>query len=382
MDYEFDKEIDALLRQSAQGEAVFASANPPSAIRHPPSAHLDADELAAFAENALPEKTRQTAMRHLADCDDCRTNLAALIRLNGDERSEAVHAADEKFLIAAPIPWYRKLFAVPNPVYAMGALVLVFSGIVGYTLLQNSQNAEVSQVSEKQTGGKGMSSDGDQPTSESFSAGNANLAVSNAMSSNTAANTAMPMMPAAPAPAVNSNQAMLRETDKDQPAAPTPAAPAKEAAPLNKLDDLPAGIAPTPPPPAENEYTTSDNVASQSQTQSPNIQNQIELMPDSRNAKRSQVPAPQVSNKRKSAEMRDDAAEEKSKIAATTSVGGKTFRRENNVWYDQTYRGQPTTNVSRGTDQYKKLDSGLRAVAENLGGTVVIVWKSKAYRIQ
>ena len=51
-------------------------------------------------------------------------------------------------------------------------------------------------------------------------------------------------------------------------------------------------------------------------------------------------------------------------------------------WVDSEYRGQATTNISRGTNEYKKLDSGLRGIVENLGGTVVIVWKEKAYRIQ
>ena len=82
---------------------------------------------------------------------------------------------------------------------------------------------------------------------------------------------------------------------------------------------------------------------------------------------------------KKREESKDD---ERLKIAETTNVGGKTFKRANNSWIDSAYRGQATTNVSRGTKEYKKLDSGLRGIAENLGGTVIIVWKEKAYRIQ
>lgn len=110
-------------------------------------------------------------------------------------------------------------------------------------------------------------------------------------------------------------------------------------------------------------------------------------MPDSRNAKRAPMPATRAEDKsRKVEESKDDAAAgTKLKSAATAgaiSVGGKNFRRENNVWYDSAYRGQATVNVARGTNEYKKLDANLRAVAENLGGTVVVVWKQKAYRIQ
>ena len=63
-------------------------------------------------------------------------------------------------------------------------------------------------------------------------------------------------------------------------------------------------------------------------------------------------------------------------------IGEKTFTRKNGVWYDANYNGQATTNILRGSDDYKKLDSGLRSIIGNLSGTVVIVWKNKAYRIQ
>ena len=63
-------------------------------------------------------------------------------------------------------------------------------------------------------------------------------------------------------------------------------------------------------------------------------------------------------------------------------ISGKGFQRRNNVWYDNSYRGQATTNVRRGTDDYRKLDSGLRSIAESLSGVVVVMWTGKAYRIQ
>ncbi len=86
-----------------------------------------------------------------------------------------------------------------------------------------------------------------------------------------------------------------------------------------------------------------------------------------------------VMNDARSANAKKSA---KANAEETTSVGGKTFRRQNNAWIDSAYKGQATTNITRGTSEYKKLDSGLRSIAENLGGTVIIVWKEKAYRIQ
>jgi hypothetical protein len=63
-------------------------------------------------------------------------------------------------------------------------------------------------------------------------------------------------------------------------------------------------------------------------------------------------------------------------------AGGKTFDFRQGAWYDSEYRGQATTNVRRGTAEYRNLNSGVRSIAENVPGTVVIVTGNKAYRIQ
>lgn len=389
MDFEFDKEIDALLRQSAQSESVFTAANSKSQIPALKSAHLDADAISAFAENALPQKTKEKYTLHLADCDRCRNNLATLILLNADESSEIVQA-EEKHFVAAPIPWYRKIFAFPNLAYAMGALVLFFSGIAVYVVLQstnNSNNAEISQTYEKQSG-KGMSSEGDAMPPESYSSNSA--AVSNSMMSNMAvanpANSAAnsSIVSSAPVLSANSNSVMRDAADKDLPAAPKSTVPAKEPMALSKMEDsMVAGAAPVPPPPTKESDFSVDGEAKQNQTQNPVTNNQTETMPDSRNVRRSQLPMLRADKSSRVEKSKDDAAKSKSVTAGEKiSVGGKTFNRENNVWYDSAYRGQATVNVTRGTNEYKKLDSGLRGIAENLGGTVVVVWKQKAYRIQ
>ena len=69
-------------------------------------------------------------------------------------------------------------------------------------------------------------------------------------------------------------------------------------------------------------------------------------------------------------------------MPVTRIAGGKTFNNRERVWYDTAYTGQATTNVRRGSEEFKKLDSGLRDIANMIGGTVVVVWKTKAYRIQ
>jgi hypothetical protein len=68
-------------------------------------------------------------------------------------------------------------------------------------------------------------------------------------------------------------------------------------------------------------------------------------------------------------------------MAVTRKVGGKTFFNRNGAWIDTAYGSQSVNLVRRGSDEFKKLDSGLRNIANELYGTVIVVWKGKAYRI-
>lgn len=389
MDFEFDKEIDALLRQTAQGGGFVSTQT---------ALHLDADEISAFAENALPEKIRQRYTLHLADCDKCRKSLSSLIRLNSaTENAVAVHAEEKHSTATAPIPWYRKLFAFPNLAYTLGALVLVFSGIAAYTVLRNinsPESAEVSQVTERQPNGKGMNSDGDATAIESYSSNMApsNMMMSNAASMNSAANMSAnasnPTMPSAPAAAaMNSNAAMKmrdEDSDKNLRAESKSLSPPVISADLAKTQDSIAAGAP-PAPAKENDYQFDAETQKQqpNQTQNSIAQNQTQITPDSRNVQQQRAPMPTaLSAKEKSKKVQESKDDKQEKLNETVSVGGKIFKRTDNVWYDSAYRGQATINITRGTNEYKKLGAGLRGIAENLGGTVVVVWKEKAYRIQ
>nr|MBA2620226.1 hypothetical protein [Acidobacteriota bacterium] len=155
MEFEFDKEIDALLRQLAQGEAAPVFNNRQSATDNP---HLDADEISLFAENALPEKAKTVYIKHFADCERCRKILSNVISQNSQTSAEIVHAEEIKFAAAASIPWYRRFFAAPNLAYALGALVLIFGALIALTFLKSvPQNSEISQTREMPTNMDGAS---------------------------------------------------------------------------------------------------------------------------------------------------------------------------------------------------------------------------------
>ena len=139
MELEFDKEIDSLLRKTGEAERGVLVADTPGGK---PDVHLDADQLSAFAENAIPERSRGLYMSHLADCDRCRRILSGLIALNTEaEPAEERLVAPVIVPVIAAEPWYKRLL-LPNLAYVMGGLVLIFGGLITFSLLQSSMTGE------------------------------------------------------------------------------------------------------------------------------------------------------------------------------------------------------------------------------------------------
>ena len=67
----------------------------------------------------------------------------------------------------------------------------------------------------------------------------------------------------------------------------------------------------------------------------------------------------------------------------TRSVKGRKFQQRGNALVDVKFKASMSIrNIARGSDEYDALDSGLRSIAQQLSGEVVVVWKGKAYRIR
>jgi hypothetical protein len=401
MDTDFDKQIDTILRDLAKGNSLAES---------PPVSHLDSDELSAFAENALPQKARLRAMEHLADCQKCRKFLSTFALLS--EEVESVTVQEEIKTIAAipEIPWYRQLFAFPAISYAMGAMALLLVGMVGFLVLQSSQDkansvAMSEPTVEKVKGPSSVSSDGEAPVSETYSSNSANAA----------SNIAMPTVNAASSTANSVSNSMVSSantvaTSEPKPTAaplalgsPTPSAPmsadkpavsaerdAKKDAVATKGSERESKSAnEVASAPAAEKQPMDDNLSQRAETtqnvQNRATQNQIMTPDGSNEARRSMPSAPPMAKKREDTSSGGEGAtvnKAEPKTSSTKTVAGKTFSNEKGVWTDSAYKGGSTTNVKRGTNDYKKLDSGLRSTADYLGGTVVIVWKGKNYKIQ
>lgn len=397
MELEFDKEMDALLRRAA-GRGVLVGDDARS--------HLDADAIAAFAENALPVKSRTIYAQHLAACDPCRMSLANLISMNAV--AEPALAAAAAPIPAVSVPWYRKLFLAPNLAYVMGGLVLVFGGLFGFIVLQNSYNSDSATISQV--------AQAPETQNTSARAEAANTAPSAMVPNSNAASNAAGETPGTFGVA-DSGEQEPDAFDADAQPPPPPPSTSGDAASSAATKDLsidgvdkakPAQLqsAPTNAPKREDDsqekkeitLAAAEQEARKQDQNAGNIYNQQQqnnqMMPNagkptgpSRNAiqrdnrayDKRQVEDLPLQNRSvaKSAAMKNGE-----RTASARSVGGKTFELKQGAWYDTAYAGQKTKNIGRASDDYRKLDAGLRSITDSIGGTVVVVWKGKAYRIQ
>ncbi len=375
MTSEFDKEIDALLRQTAKGETASAAVNSNSTIENPQSFHLDADEISAFAENALPENIKQKYTIHLADCNRCRSTLSNLIAHNAETKIEILHA-EKTEKVRVVTPWYRKLFASPNLAFTMGALLLAFSGLIAYVVLQNNNTSpglEISQISEQTEKAQGPSFNEVLPAQESFS----NSMTSNSASSVSATNSTstLPEKKATNPSTANSNMSGAAKQKVIEDEAPRAELNTNNFALAPNRSNLQPEVANTNTTAIEKEELRK---AENKNDKAVTLESTDAIKP-APNQYNNQLP---LSGRNASSLTLTKSRKNARETSETTAVGKKTFRRANDVWIDSTYKGQSTTNISRGTNEYKKLDFGLRSIVENLGGTVIVVWKEKVYRVQ
>ena len=387
MELEFDKEIDSLLRKADRG--VLVGDKPDGKLKD----HLDADELAAFAENAMPEKVRALHMEHLADCGRCRGVLSGLIMLNAEAEPESSAVAAPPVSVAVE-PWYRKLLLYPNLAYVMGGLVLMFGGLLTFSLLQNSGGIDavvVSQVSESEAGRGPMAPESAMDSTANISANtmsstnfNSSSPDARVVTSNTASNSAIASPPKSleqRREEVASGKTTASEITADGVDSKSREVAAPPPAPASAPKDAELAMSPgalAKEADDKNEAKKRAAVGNEKADLSINSRQMQDLPRTQAGGPLKAKPGPS----RDAQQNFPNRANNTFEMNEERKVGLRGFQRKNNVWYDNSYRGQTTKNVRRGTDEYKDLDSGLRAIAESLGGVVVVVWEGKAYRIQ
>jgi hypothetical protein len=413
-----DAQIDVLLRRYA-GRPQSNSA----------TEHLDADELNAFAEGSLPEASRSRYVSHLADCDDCRKVVSQLAISGGAVvAAEATRAAD-----SPGYSWWKRFSGFFTPLslrYAAFAVVLVT--VVGVVLLVTRQQRQSNFIARNESTNQPQVS----AVKPAEAAPPEAIYQQEKPKADQSSTTAQPET----SPAVSKAESKAGEISPQPPAAPSkpeqetygttsPALAAKKAADPANTESSPSYA---PPPPVETDRA--QNVSREQQQNLPgqvasgprksepsndkfkmmdrsrggemskdvggqddnramnqsqaNVQRAADekvtsgrdvdtLSSRARNAKesRAQPPATQSTGGGKR-----DGAEE---APETRSAGGRKFRRQGSSWVDSKFKSSMVLkSISRGSSEFDALDSGLRSIAQQLGGEVIVVWKNKAYVIK
>jgi hypothetical protein len=397
---------------------------------------MDADEMNAYAEGALPEGARSRYFAHLADCDSCRKlvtdlTLAAALEDEGRARVASLETTPRK----SWREWLAAIFSPPVMRYGVPALAL-FAVIIIAVVATRTRREDVSVA---------------QNTEEArYSApsvlSDSNSAVENKAATGTAGNHS------------NSNAAPLIEPQsQEQPAAqatpPPKNVPVTEDAPVAQQEraakSVPAqtgdikdgsivfgtrgkreesaevSVATAPPPAPQPPVLSANNAAEAGSRDMRDEQRKTKVAgkDDSDNRPiNARIPGITIMKKQEGNEDRDDVgrsstaasgrpaentasrrvaapaaksgppatttaadqAVDKESAAETRSVGGHRFQRRGGAWVDTAYSSsRRLTNVARGSEQYRALvadEPGLRTIAEQLSGEVIVSWKNRAYR--
>ena len=385
------------------------------------SEHLDPDELNAFAQATLPPAARSRYVSHLADCDDCR-KLVSQLTIAAGAKSELVTAASDPI---GEVSWWQKLKMVLAPAslrYAAFAIVLI--AVAGITFVvwrqPRQQNSEMVARNEPAA----APADALKETSASESG--------NKQETQTyGTNPKAIAQPTAELSLNKKDSGLMADSAPPPPAkAATETAPAEAKSALadsRTMEPARTGATPSyaPPPPAENEraqnrardqqrldtltpsgprkndsyekYKTVDRArageAPKDEDRGRVASNQPLFgitKPEeaaARDRRESRTPSTQssttnemrVETRKGDTSVRDGSDE----APQTRSVGGRKFQRRGNAWVDVKFKSSMSVkNIGRGSDDYDALDSGLRSIAQQIGGEVVVVWKGKAYRFR
>jgi hypothetical protein len=378
-------EIDLLLRSFAQQNTEPTSHDALEGLSEN-AAHLDVDELNAFAEGMLPERARARYTEHLADCANC---LRIVIQLSSAAGVAVAQRKVEKRSTTTYWDRITAIFAQPVLRYALPAIVL--ASVLGIGLLALRQESPGDFVAEH------------QPSAQPQNLNESNQAIpagSPAQIETVSKDAAEPLPRTATVPVAGPKSETAEtsqgRTDADVPKSRGEAEGQPAEATPTFAPDVNAAAAPPPLPgyaardrvgtlskedsfkreaqrakAEEDKLQTSDSdtgnrQAATKSAASPSTGGVQELMTERR--------AYGVKNKK------DSAADEE-----TRTVSSKRFVRKGDVWVDSAYNASATTNVKRGSEQYRALvadEPSIRTFADQLGGEVFVVWKGRAYRIR
>ena len=402
--------VDVLLRSLARRERDESRAGESGALTdgrsrsRVASDHLDADELNLYAEGVLPPHARARYAEHLADCGSCRGIVVGLARSAGTSaRYETVNQQSGLGF------WYRfaALFSLPVLRYALPALVL--TGLIAVALVawreqkrnglvaRNQQVESPAVVTERQQAESAEISPG-----LTSGPGNASPSAILQKKDGASASTASNEVKNNPGE-VSGLLAKTSDTITDaKPGAAPAAKDAQEYPEAASVTTSQKVFAPEPAPPkpvvtgadlksSARKEDVLERDAQRHQEEGYKLQAKDDspthgparsrVAPSGGSAGRRDLDL-EAENRVSSAKLKRESGDE----VETRTVSGRRFRRQGNVWIDTAYESsRRTTNVARGSEQFRSLladEPGLRAIVQQLGGEVVVVWKNRQYRIR
>jgi hypothetical protein len=351
--------------------------------------HLDADELSAYAESALPAAARARYTAHLAECTRCRELIVQL------SPSTVVVSGAETATASEPSVWRRFLSSLFTPMvlrYAAPALGLIVVAAIGFLVLRRDRSDEyVTQVTNNEQR---------QPLQ---SAAETSPSINESESKTT------------PSPeGLRERQKSAVQADSGPVPPPPNAAPvvslqtevSKDAAAQSKSEQQPTSANEPPrakpiPTPEESARVPETEVTRRELREVPaGARTSVRGMQQERDDDRKTDDVARTANKK--AEPTDavrtagagsvaklqvgNADENKAKNAETRSVAGRRFRKQGSIWIDTAYdASRDTMTMARGSERYRALiadEPEIKRIADELDGEIIVVWKGRAYRIR
>jgi hypothetical protein len=384
-------EMDLLLRGLARREGARSVAPEDHSAMH-----LDADELSSYAEQALPAAARARYTSHLAECSSCRKIVSELVSASGANVSE--HLVSHK-TSAGFLQKFGALFSSGVLRYAVPALALFAFIAVGLVALR--QQPQPDFLAQNQPAASRDATIETKQTDSPAEPGNSAAATEERRSPESRTSAGKGGGDQAKTAARNETSNIATPTDSVSITSDRDASLGKAAGAVAQPSYAPEPAAPPPPKPQTTHTESRTEVAGRqkgeadkkdelareqegARARTDDNQNQVSR-PQSRPGAllgQSQERLRKLEAKPASgagAKTNDDAAD-------TRTVSGRRFRQQGGVWIDTAYQSSTaTTTLARGSEQFRALvadEPGIRAIAAQLPGEVVVVWKGRAYRIR
>ena len=385
MKQQTNNEMDLLLRRLGQRPDVFT----PDA-----EDHLDADELNAYAENVLPAKTRARYTAHLAECSRCRELVVQL------SASAGVVIAEQADKVAGPSGWRKFLASLVSPMvlrYAAPALGLIVVAVIGVVVLRRDNRRDyVSQVQNDQARPASVAQlpESNQQTASSDTSSKPVDSLEKEVPKKNEAQPSPTSAPQGTSAAVSQN-----------------APPAK--APEAKADAQPVVASEPPPPASASVAVVGEPKQIPNEDAARKVETEVKVAPKDvtthdfelgKAAKKAPDPATMRARAAKNksevnsiagvqggaasgnARGAADDRDEKESRVETRSVAGRQFRKQGGIWTDTAYdSSRGAMNLARNSEAYRTLvadEPGIKTIADQLDGEIIVVWKGRAYHIR